>query len=326
MRRSGDEPLKLGTTLGEPIESAFATLSTQLQRAARFVAEHPAEVAMHSMRRVASQAGVAPATMLRLARRLGLADYETLRGICRDLVRRSTDGSPFAQRGRALQSRSEDQPGRGLLADLLRSELDNLNHTLVGDEAAQRLAAATDILLAARRVFVIGRRSCYPVASFFVYAYRLFRANAVLVEDCAGSFGHDLLTIDASDALLAVSFEPYSAETIAVVETARAAGARVIAITDTAFSPLGRAAAVPLIAANSSPAFLQSIVAATALAQALVSVLFLRSGSAAVVALEANEARLRDHGAYWTADNARGRTRQPAGATPFRYHNASLTR
>ena len=107
----------LGTTLVGRIESAFDTLSGQLQRAARFVADHPAEVAMHSMRRVASQAGVAPATMLRLARRLGLEDYETLRGICRDVVRRGTDGSPFAQRGRALQSRNEDQRDRGLLAD-----------------------------------------------------------------------------------------------------------------------------------------------------------------------------------------------------------------
>lgn len=316
----------LGTTLVGRIESAFDTLSGQLQRAARFVADHPAEVAMHSMRRVASQAGVAPATMLRLARRLGLDDYETLRGICRDVVRRNTDGSPFAQRGRALQSRNEDQPGRGLLVDHLGAELDNLEHTLVGDEAAQRLGAATEILLDARRVFVVGRRSCYPVASLFVYAYRLFRANAVLVEDCAGSFGHDLLTIDASDALLAVSFEPYSAETIAVVETAKAAGARVIAITDTAFSPLGRAAAVPLIAANASPAFLQSIVGATALAQALVSDLFLRSGSEAVAALEANEARLRDHGAYWTADGARGRSRQHGRVTPFRHHTTSLNK
>lgn len=316
----------LAITLAGRIDSVFDALSVQLQRAARFVADHPAEVAMHSMRRVATKAGVAPATMLRLARRLGLDDYETLRGICRDLVRRSTDGSPFAQRARALQSRREDQGGRGLLADLLHAEHDNLDHTLGGAEAAQRLDAATAILLAARRVFVIGRRSCYPVAASFVYTYRLFRANAVLIEDRAGSFGHDLLDIDAEDALLAVSFEPYSAETIAAVETAKALGARIVAVTDTALSPLGRAASVALIAANASPAFLQSIVAATALTQALVIDLFLRSGPASVEALAANEARLREQGAYWTVEHARNRPRPRGGAAPFRPNTPGSTR
>ena len=280
---------------------------------------------MHSMRRVADKAGVAPATMLRLARRLGLDDYETLRGICRDLVRRNTDGSPFTQRARALQSRRDEQDGHGLLADLLRAELDNLDRTLSSAESGQRLTAATEMLLAARRVFVVGRRSCYPVASFFFYTYRLFRSNAVLIEDCAGSFGHDLIEIGAPDVLLAVSFEPYSAETIAAAEMARVAGARIVAVTDTTLSPLARTASVTLIAANASPAFLQSIVAATALTQALVIDLFLRSGPASVEALATNEARLREQGAYWTGENARQRPRARAGALALRPHTPNAT-
>ncbi|WP_439580087.1 MurR/RpiR family transcriptional regulator [Elioraea sp.] len=299
-----------GTTLAGRIESVFDALSGQLQRAARFVADHPAEVAMHSMRRVAERAGVAPVTMLRLARRLDLDDYETLRGMCRDLVRRRTEDSHFTDRAHALHSRRQSGSRNTLLADLLGAERENIERTLAAPGFAYLRAGARALLRAARRIFVVGRRSCYPVACCFFYAYRLFRPNAILIEDCAGSFGGDLLGIGAADVLLAVSFEPYSTETIAAVETARAAGARVVAVTDTALSPLGRPASVALIAANAGPAFLQSIVAATALAQALVIDLFLRAGGEAVAALATNEARLRAQGAYWTAESGRRKQRR----------------
>ena len=300
-----------GVSLEGRINGVFDELSAQLKRAARFVADHPAEVAMHSMRRIAEEAGVAPATMLRLARRLGLDDYDSLRGICRDRVRDSARSRAFSQRGRALQARRKGAGGGGLAADMLGSELRNLEHSL-GEQAGDGLDAAVALLLEARRVYLVARRSCYPVACCFHYAYSLFRSNAVLVEDRAGSFGPELLDIGPADVMLAISFEPYSSETVAAVQTAQEAGARIVAVTDTEFSPLARAARVSLIAANGSPAFLQSIVAATALVQALAIGVFIAAGGVAVSALEEREARLRARGAYWEPRDGRQGRRSPA--------------
>ena len=307
----------LGLTLEGRINAVFDQLSGQLKRAARFVADHPAEVAMHSMRRMAEEAGVAPATMLRLARRLGLADYDSLRGICRDRVRDNAKTIPFSHRGRALQARGGAGQG-GLAADMLAAETRNLERTL-NSAAGKRLDAAVALLAEAQRVFLIARRSCYPVACCFHYAYSLFRRNGVLLEDRAGSFAPELLEIGPADVLLAISFGPYSIETITTLETARAAGARVVAVTDTEFSPLARAAEVALIAGNGSPAFLQSIAAATALVQALAIGVFVRAGHEAVAALEQKEARLRAGGAYWDGRAAKGsrpkaRPRHPGAA------------
>jgi DNA-binding MurR/RpiR family transcriptional regulator len=152
------------------------------------------------------------------------------------------------------------------------------------------------------------------VACCFHYAYSLFRDNGVLLEDRAGSFASELLEIGAGDVLLAVSFEPYSIETITTAEAARATGARILAVTDAEFSPLARLAEVVLIAGNGSPAFLQSIVAATALVQALAIGVFIRAGQQAVAALEQKEARLRAHGAYWDGRAAKAtRTQAPKG-------------
>jgi DNA-binding MurR/RpiR family transcriptional regulator len=44
--------------------------------------------------------------------------------------------------------------------------------------------------------------------------------------------------VGSGGALIAVSFSPYAPETLAVVDQARAQGARIIAITDNALSPL----------------------------------------------------------------------------------------
>ncbi|WP_195830460.1 MurR/RpiR family transcriptional regulator, partial [Bordetella pertussis] len=63
----------------ETLQSLLDDLPAELQRAARWVAAHPAEVGLWSMRRQAQAVGVAPATMLRLARAAGCGSYEDFR-------------------------------------------------------------------------------------------------------------------------------------------------------------------------------------------------------------------------------------------------------
>jgi hypothetical protein len=53
------------------IAGALEGLSPQLRRAARHLLDHPDRVAMVSMRRLADEAGVVPASFVRLAERLG---------------------------------------------------------------------------------------------------------------------------------------------------------------------------------------------------------------------------------------------------------------
>lgn len=63
--------------LSELLVERFETMPPQLQVAARFVLDDPQGVALMSMRKQASQAGVSHSTMMRLARWLGLDGYDT---------------------------------------------------------------------------------------------------------------------------------------------------------------------------------------------------------------------------------------------------------
>jgi hypothetical protein len=59
----------ISAPLTKKIVQAFDALSGQLQSAARFVLDHPHDVALKSMRDQARAANVKPATMTRLAQR-----------------------------------------------------------------------------------------------------------------------------------------------------------------------------------------------------------------------------------------------------------------
>ena len=65
--------------LSKNIAEKFPRLSPQLQRAARHVLDRPDDVALMSMRRLATSAGVHPSTMVRLARAFEFLSYNDFR-------------------------------------------------------------------------------------------------------------------------------------------------------------------------------------------------------------------------------------------------------
>lgn len=92
---------------------------------------------------------------------------------------------------------------------------------------------------------------------------------------------------------------------MAAVSHAVRAGADVIAITDSAVSPLARRARHTLMVATNGPVLFQSIVAAQSLAQAIIALLVARGGQAALTAIAGREADFRRHNAYWTDSKGR---------------------
>ena len=80
--------------LREHIISRFDGMSPQLQQAARYILEHPQEVALVSMRELSRNAGVQPSTMTRLAKFLDLPGYDDIRSHHAEALRFRADGTP----------------------------------------------------------------------------------------------------------------------------------------------------------------------------------------------------------------------------------------
>ena len=90
----------------------------------------------------------------------------------------------------------------------------------------------------------------------------------------------------------------YSGKSARVAEMDLKKGRRLIAIADSAVSPIALNADSTLIFSHESPSFFPSLVAATAIAESLVAQLLALEGSEAVQQLEMAEQSLHAKGAY----------------------------
>jgi DNA-binding MurR/RpiR family transcriptional regulator len=279
------------------ISERFEALTPQQRRAARFLLDHPTEVALKSMRELALATGLPPVTFVRLARALDFIDYNALRAVFQGDVRRQRSRAGFSLKARDLQLRSSGDEAQALVKELFEAELDNIELTFSQNHPDQ-LIAALELMERAARLFVLGRRSCHPTAALFHYVHRLFRSNAVLVPD--GLLADCLRDAGPDDVLLVVSVAPYAADTVEAARWARERGTRLIAITDDRLSPVGRLADVALLVGTGTPSFFHSIVPMVALAQALLALLVARGGDAALARIEASERQLARFRVYWT--------------------------
>jgi DNA-binding MurR/RpiR family transcriptional regulator len=273
------------------IRARFSELSPQFQMGAGFLLDHPDEVAVSSMRKVAERAQVQPASLVRLAQQLGFPGWNELRSLFVARVR--TRPEPLTSRARSLvRSNAKD----ALAHELLAAQQHNLAATAA--QSSRVTVEAARLLRRAHHVHVAGFRSCYPVAFGFVYGYRLFRPSVSLLDGEAGTLEMQLRSIQRDSATVVVSFAPYSAEAVRVAEAAQEQGSKLIAITDSAVSPIALNADKVLIFSHESPSFFPSLVAATAIAEALVAHLLALEGAHAVDQLEIAERSLHSKGAY----------------------------
>lgn len=277
------------------IEREFDGLSPELQRAARWVRSNGPVLALRSMRSAAGQAGVSPATMTRLARRLGFDSFGALREPYVDrLAGGALPALPFVRRARALQRRDgNDQFSR--LGELQAANVGAVQRR----NSAAAIERAADRLLRAQRVHFLGLRVCHGVAFQLHYAYGLLCANGALITDLGGTLADQVAQIGRGHALLAISQSPYTRATVESVRQARAQGAAVIALTDNALSPIAREAEHTLLFDTASNSFFHSTTGALALVECVLAAVSARGGAAVLRRLRERQQQLRTSRAYW---------------------------
>jgi DNA-binding MurR/RpiR family transcriptional regulator len=271
------------------IRAKFPELSPQFQAGAGFLLNFPDEVAVLSMRKVAERASVQPAALVRLSQQLGFPGWNELREIFVARVR--TRPEALTSKARALVKGGS---GESLVQALAIAQSHNLDVTF----AQNGTTIVAKMLRKAPHVHVAGFRSCYPVAFSLVYGYRLFRSSVSLVNGEAGTLEMQLRGMTKGHATVVTSFAPYSAEAVRVAQAAKEQGCKLVAITDSAVSPLALNADNVLIFSHESPSFFPSLVAASAIAESLVAHLLALEGRSAVELLEAAESSLHAKGAY----------------------------
>jgi len=271
------------------IVAAFAEMSAQLQKAARYILDHPRDVALLTMRQQARAAGVQPATMTRLAKHLGLTGYDAVRELYAGALR--DGGLDLARRADQQMARQKLRGDQALAAELASSVAAQIA-AFAEPECLARLVAAAETLASARRIYCLGMRACFPAMAYFHYVISLVRDGVSLFHGLGG-LGVDGLHNAASDDVLFVStVQPYTRVVVDAVSYARGRNVPVVAITDSAVSPVAEQARQVILVSIESPSFFHAMAPTFAAAEILASLVAGRGGANALKALKDTEEQL----------------------------------
>lgn len=226
-------------TLRESILMQRQALPKRIAQAAAYALDNPDEVAFGTAASIAASAGVQPSTLIRFAQHLGFDGFTSLQSVFRQRLKART-GS-YDDRLDALRDGAIGGRNRRILEGFAAASSRSLDQLLAQIDDAG-LDRAVSKLAGAHTIYLVARRRSYPVASYLAYALGKLNIRYALLDSAAGLDADLRSFVSASDAAIIVSVAPYSSETLEHARALADVGAAIVAITDSAFSPLAQSA------------------------------------------------------------------------------------
>jgi DNA-binding MurR/RpiR family transcriptional regulator len=260
-RRAGDSEDVI-----DELRRQYDRLTQSQKRIAEYIVDHPDRVAFSTVDQMAGQLGINPSTIVRFTYRLGLKGFPDLQERTRQLVRgQLSAASEIVNENSVLVHLEGTAFGTSLGQDL-----QNLRRTISAIKV-EDLQRASDMIVAARQVFVLGSFNAYSVAFFLGLALDRIRGNTTVWSGDMTLLGSQSLGLGPEDCLIAFTSAPYAVSTQRVALLAKEAKSKVIAVTDTPISAVGQIADVILAAAATGAGLQNSFVAPMAIANALLN-------------------------------------------------------
>lgn len=250
------------------IAQRHGEMSPRLRQIAEFALANPNDMALETVAVVAERAGVQPSALIRFAKLLGYDGFTDMQRVFRT---RLTDSMmSYGQRLRALKATDgAGSDASGILHHFTEAgilALEHLQQEITSEDLDQALLA----LIRAQHIYVVGFRRSFPVATYLAYALSQLGRRVVLVDHVGGMARQQIGSMDDRDLLLAISFKPYAQETLDLIRLGSGAGVPILAITDSALSPMVPYAGVALKVDDAQVKGFRSLTATMCLAISLV--------------------------------------------------------
>ncbi len=246
------------------IQKHYPDFSKGQKKIANFITDHTDKAAFMTAARMGSTVGVSESTVVRFAYELGYNGYPELSAALRQVIRTQLTS---VQRIEVTR----DRIGSGsVLDEVLSQDMDKIKRTLE-ETSHDDFENAAVAIANARKIYVIGDRSASALARFMHYYLNLMFENVKLVTTTSSSeLFEQIMRIGEEDAVIGISFPRYSNLTIQAFSFAARSGAKIVAITDGANSPLAQDATYLLAARSDMNSFVDSLVAPLSLINALL--------------------------------------------------------
>lgn len=279
------------------LSQSYASLSPQLQRAAQIVLDNPNDVAVNSMRALATRAKVSPPTMLRLAQRLGFDNYEAFR----DVFKQSVATQGYGDRADDLRRETDREGIPGLVDATVAAGIAGMDrfHDPVFVRDLERVA---DYIIAADRRFVLASGASFGQGVSFQYVCRMALPDISLVNGFGIRAIDEIASVRKGDVVVAISTAPYSSRTVEAAIYAKRRNAKIVAVTDRRTSPVAQLAEASIIIKTTGPHYFPSMISLNATLEILSAVIMVKQGAEAVANISEFESDMRHNGYHWEGE------------------------
>jgi DNA-binding MurR/RpiR family transcriptional regulator len=261
------EPPETFEALKDRLIEIEPSLPKRLRQAAAYALEHPDEFALGTASGVARKAEVQASTLVRFAQTLGFGGFSDLQEVFRSRLRNRWPD--YSERLKVLHETARDS---GDPTNLLIGFADSASSSIARlREAVDKrdLDRATDLLARAKTIYCLGQRRSFGVAHYLSYALAQLGLTACLIDNVGGLGPEQIGRAGPMDALIAISFAPYSPFTVDVAKRAGRAKTPTVVVTDSALSPLAGLADVRFEIVESDFGSFRSLAATFCLAMTL---------------------------------------------------------
>lgn len=264
----------------QKIDDGYAKFSKGQKKLADYIRRDYDKAAFLTAAKMGQVVGVSESTVVRFATALGYSGYPAFQKALEEMVRTRLNSIQRMEvtYGRITQGE--------ILASVLQSDIEKIKLTMESiDHEAFELVVET--ILKARKVYVVGIRSCAPLASFLSFYLNLLCEDVTAVSTNSSSeIFEQLIRIGEEDVIIGISFPRYSMRTLKALEFASNRKAKVITLTDSIHSPMNLYSSCNLIARSDMASIVDSLVAPLSVVNALVVALCMKKQKEVVSTLE----------------------------------------
>lgn len=236
-----------------------------------YITEHYDKAAFMTAAKLGEVVGISESTVVRFAYELGYDGFPRFQHVLREFVKSKLTA---VQR---MQITSSKFAERDILSTVLSSDIEKLRQTME-NVSVDDFADAIGTISSAKRIYILGARTCFSIANFLGFYLSLMSFDVRLVTtNSASETFEQIFDSSEGDAVIAISYPRYSRRTLNAVKYAKDRGSRIIAITDSEISPIYSFADHKLIASSDMSNFVDSLVAPLSIINAIIVALVMKN-------------------------------------------------
>ncbi len=246
------------------LQGQMSTFSKGQKRIASFILDSYDKAAFMTASKLGKTVDVSESTVVRFAAELGYDGYPAMQKALREMIRNKLTAVQRIEVANDRLDKSEVLPA------VLHADAENIRLTLEGLDQTS-FDQVVRAILSARKIYILGVRSAFSIASFLGFYFNMMFENVVVAHTNSSSeLFEQILRIGQGDVLIGVSFPRYSKRTVKAMRYAKDQGATVVAITDSETAPSAQIADHSLLAKSDMASFVDSLVAPLSLVNALI--------------------------------------------------------